>query len=301
MKIRDAVPEDASSACEVMRRSIIELCVADHHNDPAILERWLANKRPEIVASWIAHPGGSMLVAAEDDAILAVGAVTDAGEITLNYVSPDARFRGVSRAMLAALESRAQERGNHRCTLTSTETARHFYHRAGYTEDAPPQGKFGTTGSYPMSKLLMVIRLEPVVDTLPDGFDVLRSEVRAEGYNFVERLAKEWPGGETRFDRDGEALLGAYLGGELAAIGGLTIDPAVPEALRMRRFYVRERYRRSSIGRRLAAALLERAAQTGRTVTVNAGRGSEPFWEALGFVSDERDGHTHRLKRTKRA
>src|SRR5215472_15990986 len=127
MEIRDAVPEDAPAACEVMRRSIIEHCVADHHNDPAILERWLANKRPEIVASWIAHSGGSMLVAAEDDAILAGGAVTDAGEITLNYVSPDARFRGVSRAMLAALESRAADRGNDRCTLISTETARRFY------------------------------------------------------------------------------------------------------------------------------------------------------------------------------
>jgi len=69
----------------------------------------------------------------------------------------------------------------------------------------------------------------------------------------------------------------------------------------MRRFYVRARYRRSGIGRRLVADLLDRAAQAGRAVTVNAAPGSAPFWEALGFVSDERDGHTHRLKRTKRA
>lgn len=37
-------------------------------------------------------PGNSVLVAVDDDSILAVGSVTDAGEITLNYVSPDARF-----------------------------------------------------------------------------------------------------------------------------------------------------------------------------------------------------------------
>src|SRR5213082_1020272 len=100
MKIRDAVPADAPAACEVLRRSIIELCVADHHDDPAILERWLANKTPEIIASWIAQAASSMLVAVEAGVILAAGAVTDAGEVRLNYVSPDGRFRGVSRAML---------------------------------------------------------------------------------------------------------------------------------------------------------------------------------------------------------
>ena len=77
MKIRDAVPEDAQAACEVVRRSIIELCAADHHNDPAILERWLANKTAEIVASWIRQPGNSVLVAVEGNAVLAAGSVTD--------------------------------------------------------------------------------------------------------------------------------------------------------------------------------------------------------------------------------
>lgn len=80
--------------------------------------------------------------------------MTNAGEITLNYVSPDARFRGVSRALLGALEGRAMQRGNLRCTLISTETARRFYHTNDYTEDAAVAGKFGTSASYPMSKPL---------------------------------------------------------------------------------------------------------------------------------------------------
>jgi hypothetical protein len=33
--------------------AVVELCHADHLNDPAILNRWLANKTPEIVGSWI--------------------------------------------------------------------------------------------------------------------------------------------------------------------------------------------------------------------------------------------------------
>jgi len=44
--------------------------------------------------------GNSVLVAVDDDSILAGGSVTDAGEINLNYISPDARFRGVSRPWL---------------------------------------------------------------------------------------------------------------------------------------------------------------------------------------------------------
>jgi GNAT superfamily N-acetyltransferase len=85
-----------------------------------------------------------------------VGAVTDAGEITLNYVSPHARFRGVSRAVLGALESRAMKQGNVRCTLTSTETARRFYRANGYLEDGLPAAKFSTSGC-PMSKVLTLL------------------------------------------------------------------------------------------------------------------------------------------------
>jgi GNAT superfamily N-acetyltransferase len=153
MEIRDAVLADAPAACEVPRRSITELCSADHKNDAAILERWLANKTPRIVASWVTRPGNSVVLAVEGDAVLGVGSITDAGEITLNYVSPDARFQGVSRALLHALEARAVERGNTQCKLMSTQTARRFYLSAGYSEDGAPAIMFGTA-SYPMSKWL---------------------------------------------------------------------------------------------------------------------------------------------------
>lgn len=154
MEIRDATPFDASAACEVLRQSIIQLCKADHRDDPAILDRWLSNKKPEIVASWAAKPRNSLLVAVDADSIVAVGSVTDEGEITLNYVSPEARFRGVSRAMLMALEIRAIERGNTGCSLLSTETAHRFYQRAGYLDMGAPSGHFGTGSGYPMFKRL---------------------------------------------------------------------------------------------------------------------------------------------------
>jgi GNAT superfamily N-acetyltransferase len=154
MEIRDAVADDADEVCTVLRRSIAELCDADHGNDPAILARWLDNKTPENVSVWIARPDASLLVAVDGGAIVAVGMVTDGGEILLNYVSPDARFRGASRTLLAALEARAVERGAGQCRLESTETAYRFYRANGYVEDGPPTGKFGMSSGYRMAKSL---------------------------------------------------------------------------------------------------------------------------------------------------
>lgn len=153
--VRDACPEDAPAVCEVLKRSILELCVTDHRNDPAILGRWLRNKTPEKVLAEMLLPGNSMLVAVENAAIIGAGLVDDAGEIHLNYVAPDARFRGVSRQIMSALEARARERDNTRCTLTSTETARRFYHSGGYIEEGEVLLRFpGDCPGYRMSKLL---------------------------------------------------------------------------------------------------------------------------------------------------
>ena len=137
------------------------------------------------------------------------------------------------------------------------------------------------------------MRLERVITELPAGFDVLRAEARAEGYRHVDRLADEWRAGTTRFDRQGEALIAAHLDEELAGIGGLTIDPSQPGALRMRRFYVRASFRRAGVGRAIAENLLAHARALGPPVTVNAAAGSGLFWRSLGFVAEARNGHTH--------
>lgn len=135
------------------------------------------------------------------------------------------------------------------------------------------------------------LRLVPVTD-LPDGIDILRAEARAERYRSLDRLAHEWQDGTCRFDRDGEALLAAMRGERMVGIGGLTHDPTVKGAMRMRRFYVSASMRRAGIGRALAACLLEKAAR--RPFMVNAGTtGAPAFWEALGFVPEPRCGHTH--------
>ncbi len=154
MHIRPAILSDAPAACITMRRSITELCAIDHRNDTALLGRWLANKNPETFAAWLGDAGNTVLVADDQARIAAVGAVNHDGEITLNYVSPDFRFRGVSRMLLAALEAASLERGNHGCTLFSTATAHSFYRAAGYSDGGEPIMTFRMT-SYPMFKRLV--------------------------------------------------------------------------------------------------------------------------------------------------
>ena len=154
MQIREAQIEDAVEACQIVRRSIIELCRTDHKDDPGRLEKWLNNKTPDNVRSWISNPDGNVFVATEGPAILGVGAITTRGGVTLNYVSPDARFRGISKALLNRLETKALECGNATCTLTSTGTARRFYLSAGYVEQGLPIVHPAAGLSYPMAKQL---------------------------------------------------------------------------------------------------------------------------------------------------
>jgi GNAT superfamily N-acetyltransferase len=149
---RPARPDEAAAACVVLRRSIEELCKADHGDDPAILGPWLANKTPVDVATWInANPAG-FLVGVGPDGIVGVGSVSDIGEIRLNYVAPWARFRGVSKGLLRAMEQRAAEAGATVCTLISTKTAHDFYLGYGYVDAGVPVPSYGGTLAFPMRR-----------------------------------------------------------------------------------------------------------------------------------------------------
>ena len=80
--------------------------------------------------------------------------MNNSGEITLNYVSPDARFRGVGKAMMAALEREARELGLAECFLTSTDTAHAFYLTLGYRDDGTEASMFTPRPVHRMRKRL---------------------------------------------------------------------------------------------------------------------------------------------------
>jgi GNAT superfamily N-acetyltransferase len=154
--IRCAKPEDAETACGVLRRSIEECCIDDHHRDPKILAGWLANKTTENVRSWFDSTGYAVL-AEDSDGIVGVAMLNGGGRITLNYLIPEACNKGMGRAMLAALEAEARRRGFGQVELTSTGTAHKFYLRNGYSDTGKNGSAFG------MSAPNMIKTLTPAV------------------------------------------------------------------------------------------------------------------------------------------
>jgi GNAT superfamily N-acetyltransferase len=152
MEIRLAQADDADEACAVVRRSIVELCHADHQGDAPRMAGRLGKKKVENMRRWIVE--SHVFVAVEHDRILGVGAITPSGQVTLNYVSPDARFRGVSKALLRRLEQQAAQLGAAAVTLRSTATAHRFYAAAGYRDVEPPLAESSAAAGNPMTKAL---------------------------------------------------------------------------------------------------------------------------------------------------
>ena len=44
IRVRPATRDDAGAMSDLLVASITALCVADHHNRPEVVARWLANK-----------------------------------------------------------------------------------------------------------------------------------------------------------------------------------------------------------------------------------------------------------------
>jgi len=154
MLIRDARPDDAEAACDVVRRSIKELCTLDHRGDQTTLDAWLANKTPEAFAEWATSERHIALVAEAGGRIAAYGLLSRSGTVALLYVAPESRLQGASRALLAEMEARARELGLSALTLSSSATARRFYERSGFVSAGPPEPGFGCSTCYPMAKQL---------------------------------------------------------------------------------------------------------------------------------------------------
>lgn len=141
------------------------------------------------------------------------------------------------------------------------------------------------------------MRIEEVSE-LPSQIDLLRADALAEGFDNVETLVLQWHEHGMRFTRPGEMLAAAFIENELAGVGGISEDFIDASWLRMRRFYVRPKFRRQSVGKAIAHYLLERALMLDRPIVLytDTGRGAA-FWQAMGFVPTGREKTTHILPR----
>jgi GNAT superfamily N-acetyltransferase len=143
LEIRIAAPTDADAACTVLRRSIEECCTLDHQNDPAILDAWLGNKTPQMVANWFSSPTNFSLVAVSEGAVVGVALLTGAGKLALCYLLPEARGRGIGKALLARMEEQACSWGVKALQLHSTATGQAFFAGRGYIEAGKVRSPYG--------------------------------------------------------------------------------------------------------------------------------------------------------------
>ncbi|SNS69270.1 L-amino acid N-acyltransferase YncA [Noviherbaspirillum humi] len=143
IEIRAARAEDAETACDVMRRSILECCVDDHHHDQTLLAAWLGNKTPEMVRTWFDASPNICMVATHDDVVQGVAAMSRAGKICVVYIAPESRFQGMGSALIAALEARALELGVRNLHAASTSNARTFFARHGFIEAGTVETPYG--------------------------------------------------------------------------------------------------------------------------------------------------------------
>lgn len=151
--VRRAGAGDIAAMSRVLTSSIIALCAADHGNDPDAIAAWTRNKTQEGVAAMLANADLILFVAERQGAVGAVGAITRDGKIALNYVAPEMRFQGLSKALLARLEAELRGLGFAEGWLEATATARKFYEGAGWRADGP-QASGRRVNGYPMKKRL---------------------------------------------------------------------------------------------------------------------------------------------------
>ena len=152
ISVRKAVANDAAAACDVLRRSIRHLCVADHQNNEGALGAWLANKTPENVGTWVASAQTYCVVAVGEPGVCGFAMVGRDGTIRLCYVAPEVQHLGVGKSMLAALEAEAAGWGLKSTRLESTLSAMSFYERNGYSSAGEPIVVFEAQRAFPMRK-----------------------------------------------------------------------------------------------------------------------------------------------------
>ncbi|MGH8182388.1 MAG: GNAT family N-acetyltransferase [Rhodanobacteraceae bacterium] len=146
--------QDASAAMCVVRRSITELCVTDHHGDKETLDRWLANKTPETFQGWLSNPDNFCVVAESGGDVFGVGLLRRSGQVLLFYLAPGSQRQGIGRAIHVALETRAVQWALPFLQLESTADARRFYEKLGYKATGEPVHKYGVLQCFPYQKHL---------------------------------------------------------------------------------------------------------------------------------------------------
>jgi GNAT superfamily N-acetyltransferase len=147
IEIRQAIPNDAPTACALLRRSIEEGCMPDHGGRPDILQAWLGNKTTQNVLSWLSSPTNYAVVAEREVdgkcELVGLALLNQAGKVPLCYVRPDLLRHGVGRALLCALEAQARAWNISKVHMQSPGSASGFFERQGYVNAGKDKACYG--------------------------------------------------------------------------------------------------------------------------------------------------------------
>ena len=85
-----------------------------------------------------------VFLAEEDGRVAGAGMLARDGEVQLDYVSPDYRYPGVSKALLATMEAKARVLGLVELWLGATQLATGMYASCGWRVIVEIESQFGT-------------------------------------------------------------------------------------------------------------------------------------------------------------
>src|SRR5262245_54699748 len=95
-----------------------------------------------------------IVVAEGTSGLMGVGVIATDGEIQLNYVAPQSRFQGVSKALAQAMEEYARTLGLSEVRLHTSRFASRMYASLGYEALGAVESRFGTLPGVAMRKVL---------------------------------------------------------------------------------------------------------------------------------------------------
>jgi ribosomal protein S18 acetylase RimI-like enzyme len=200
---------------------------------------------------------------------------------------PAYRGRGYGRAVVRSTPARALAAGFivlYQTLLANTASVA-LATGLGYRQYATP-GRALDVGGCRSTMVIDEVTIERLRALPLDGFDPLIVESEEAGLGLVGRLVDEWGRGANRFDRPGEALFAARVGGQLVGVCGLNVDPYAGEGSvgRVRHLYVLSAYRRLGVGQRLVAEVIEAArGRFARLHLRTANPAAARLYERLGF------------------
>lgn len=156
-KIRFATTVDVPRICEVLTRSIREICGPDYGNDPLLLDEWCANKTPETITEWIPNPKNFFIVVESPlQGIIGVGLYRrQEATINLCHLAPEGLHRGLGSKLLSSMESEARRLSHTAINVVSSITASEFYKRNGYLSNGEPV-YWGKIIGFPLRKVIAI-------------------------------------------------------------------------------------------------------------------------------------------------